>query len=670
MIIKQMILNNFRQFKGKHIINFSTSPDKNVTVVMGDNGAGKTTLEKAFVWALYGKNEFDVKSLINNDIALEIGDKYETAFASVCLNIYFNKQNYRLVRQQLYKRSGRKIVAEPATVSLDVQDKNGNWKIINKLSIDIIIKDMLPEYLYQFFFFDGEHLESLSNDLLRKKKSDEFRNAVRGLVGLKDIEEAIKHLGNSTSVGQNTAIGRINREIDKNADEMVSKCIQSINQLSIRVDSIDKELESREKEYEILIQKKIESQTELDNMQNDIDRREEYDKIGRSITEYEKKKDETLKGYFKLFSKNISSFYRKELYNDVLLEISKYVAEVNEKNKTSNLPEAIKGIDAIAVNRILKRGRCICGSQITEGNDCYNSLKLLVNSMPPYSIDALLKPFVNNIRSDNRSVDDFIDNIMTLQNNVLDYTERINRLENEKAKYQNDLADREKVNSLRERIRTYTYQAENAKKLIGNLRVELADIKSKLKSEGNRKDELLARDVINRINKKYLNYAIKLSESLNETYSEKEEKTRIKLQNEINSIFENIYDGDISINVSEKYAVTTNIINTTFAVNELERNTAQNYAIIFAFISAIIQLAKHDSEYTDGFPMVMDAPLSAFDKTRIRKICDSLPNIAEQLIIFIKDTDGDIANKYLDDKIGCKYLLKANSKTVTSIERA
>lgn len=669
MIIKQMILNNFRQFKGEHIINFSTSADKNVTVVMGDNGAGKTTLEKAFLWALYGKNEFDVKILINNDVALEIGNKYENAIAGVGLNIYFNKRNYRLIRQQMYKRSGRKIIVEPATVSLDVQNENGDWKIINKLSIDITIRDMLPEYLYQFFFFDGEHLESLSNDLLRKKKSEEFRNAVRGLVGLKDIEEAIKHLGNSASVGQNTVIGLINREIDKNADAMVSQCIQSINQLTIRLDSIDKELESRDKEYETLIRKKVDAQAELDNMQNDIDRREEYDKIGRKITEYRKKKDETLKGYFRLFSKNISSFYRKELYNDVLLEISKYVVEVNEKNKTSNLPEAVKGIDAVAINRILERGRCICGSKIIEGNGCYNSLKLLINSMPPYSIDALLKPFVNNIRSDNRSVDDFTENITTLQNNILDYEERINRLENERSRYQDDLSDREKVNSLRERIRNYTYQAENAKKLIGKLQVELADVKSKLKSEGNRKDELLARDAINRINKKYLNYAIKLSESMNETYSEKEEKTRIKLQNEINSIFENIYDGDISINVSEKYAVTTNIINTTFAVDELERNTAQNYAIIFAFISAIIQLAKHNSEYTDGFPMVMDAPLSAFDKTRIRKICDNLPNIAEQLIIFIKDTDGDIANKYLDDKIEYKYLLKANSKTVTSIER-
>ena len=57
---------------------------------------------------------------------------------------------------------------------------------------------------------------------------------------------------------------------------------------------------------------------------------------------------------------------------------------------------------------------------------------------------------------------------------------------------------------------------------------------------------------------------------------------------------------------------------------------------------------------TEAYPLVMDAPLSAFDKARIQTVCETLPNIAEQVIIFIKDTDGEIAEKYLSDKIGVK----------------
>ena len=58
---------------------------------------------------------------------------------------------------------------------------------------------------------------------------------------------------------------------------------------------------------------------------------------------------------------------------------------------------------------------------------------------------------------------------------------------------------------------------------------------------------------------------------------------------------------------------------------------------------------------TEAYPLVMDAPLSAFDKTRIQTVCDTLPNIAEQVIIFIKDTDGEIAEEYLSSKIGESY---------------
>lgn len=53
---------------------------------------------------------------------------------------------------------------------------------------------------------------------------------------------------------------------------------------------------------------------------------------------------------------------------------------------------------------------------------------------------------------------------------------------------------------------------------------------------------------------------------------------------------------------------------------------------------------------TEAYPLVMDAPLSAFDKTRIKTVCDALPKVAEQVIIFIKDTDGEIAEENMGSR--------------------
>ena len=54
----------------------------------------------------------------------------------------------------------------------------------------------------------------------------------------------------------------------------------------------------------------------------------------------------------------------------------------------------------------------------------------------------------------------------------------------------------------------------------------------------------------------------------------------------------------------------------------------------------------------------MDAPFSSFDNVRIKEICETLPNLAEELIILIKDLDGNLANQYLSSRIGKRYVIK------------
>ena len=41
MVIKSLMLKNFRQYKGEQTITFSTDNEKNVTVILGVNTSGK-----------------------------------------------------------------------------------------------------------------------------------------------------------------------------------------------------------------------------------------------------------------------------------------------------------------------------------------------------------------------------------------------------------------------------------------------------------------------------------------------------------------------------------------------------------------------------------------------------------------------------------------------------
>ena len=140
-----------------------------------------------------------------------------------------------------------------------------------------------------------------------------------------------------------------------------------------------------------------------------------------------------------------------------------------------------------------------------------------------------------------------------------------------------------------------------------------------------------------------------------------------------------IYDGGIKISIDPKYRISVQLQEEFAAEDELEKNTAQGYALIFAFISAIIDLAKEKTNHNafeesdmidtekEGYPLIMDAPLSAFDKTRIKSICTEIPKIADQVIMFIKDTDGDIAKEHMNSKIGKKYMIqKVNGSNIHS----
>lgn len=72
---------------------------------------------------------------------------------------------------------------------------------------------------------------------------------------------------------------------------------------------------------------------------------------------------------------------------------------------------------------------------------------------------------------------------------------------------------------------------------------------------------------------------------------------------------------------------------------------------------------------TEAYPLVMDAPLSAFDKTRIKTVCDALPKVAEQVIIFIKDTDGEIAENNMGSRVGQRYLFDKKNEFETKLVR-
>ncbi len=660
MIIKYIKLNNFRQFRGRSTIEFSTDKKQNVTVVMGDNGSGKTTLAQAFTWCMYGSTNFAIQELINRDVRDSMISG-EDAIVSVELLVNYNNRDYQITRKQHFEKKTTRVDKQPNDIFI-VRERNDNGEFVPLVDVKGIatVQEFMPEELAPFFFFDGERLEHMSKELLAHKRSANFKGAVRGLVGLTAMLEAIEHLGSPGRKGG--VIGKIETMIDDVGNTDLTEIASVLEKLRNKQDILEKQIEEWTDEENRYNEDIVGFQVELQNMQADIKRRKEYERLQMVQNSEEKEKVKDRQSLYSYFAKHSYGYMILPLLQNALGEI---------KN-ADKLDKGIPHIHADTIKFLLDRGTCICGSPICGNDERIKHLRDLMQTLPPYSIGNMIGQFANQAKSLAIREADFYEQIKSKTQAYQKHDALINDAIDKCDELEKHISDKNKVNSINSKMTTARNSRDRLRNDIINAKSEINRNADKIRKLDAKRTEIRNTYTKNKQYMVYLEYAKSIWDKLKTTYDEKEELVRSELEECINKIFENIYDGGIQISVDERYNITTNVITDNGELtDELEKNTAQCYAIIFAFIAGIIEVAKNNSgdEVNDGFPLVMDAPLSAFDKERIQKICTVLPTIAEQVIVFIKDTDGDIAEMYMNDIIGRKWLINKHSKTVSSVEK-
>lgn len=286
----------------------------------------------------------------------------------------------------------------------------------------------------------------------------------------------------------------------------------------------------------------------------------------------------------------------------------------------------------------------------------------LLDYIPPQSVGTIIGQFIRECELKSKAADGTFDELSEkysiVRNFENDYDEVLHQIESINKK----LEGMANVGELQKR---YTYYNTELKKMdIEHDR--LIEERGKLQTKRERCEtninELSLKDENNRRVARFKAYAVYIYQQLNAIYKEKEQETREKLEKTVNEIFKEIYNGGFSLSLDEKYNIQVTVDNFDGYIGDIETSTAQSISIIFAFIAGVIRLARENDTdenamlLTEAYPLVMDAPLSAFDKARIKTVCDTLPKVAEQVIIFIKDTDGEIAEENMGNRVGARYL--------------
>jgi DNA sulfur modification protein DndD len=659
VLLRTLKLKNFRQFKGEQTITFSTDPTKNVTVIMGENGSGKTTLAQAFSWCLYGDTDFDDKSMICKATSqVMLPNSEETVRAEISL--VHNSIDYTLIREQRYSKDGMGNLRRPNNSVFKIAYKNsdGQREFVKDLETDIRMKEILPKELSKYFFFDGERSGNMSKEI-RKGKSQEFAKAVRGLLGLSAITAALDHLkARSPKI---SVMRSYDDSYDSKSDSKIVQYTSEIKELDEKILNIEKRLEEIENE-EIIAQDRCISLSEKIRINADSERlTKAKDVFRQKLTGLVQAKNSNTTNLLKTFNREAPSFFAKKMMNDALQQLS----------RADKLDKGIPDIHARTIEFLIKRKTCVCGCEIAIGNSAYMELNKVLEYIPPQSIGTLIGQFVRECELKCKGSDSLFEIVSEKYAIIRDFETTYQENENEIKLIEEKLQGMEKVGELQKDLMTYEKALRQLRDERDNLNRQKGSFETSRDRRITERNELTLKDANNRKIEMYKAYAQYMFDNLDNLYKEKEAETRTDLEKNVNEIFKSIYKGGFSLAIDEKYNIQV-IVNDFEGFNEeIETSTAQSISVIFAFISGVIKMARQSKNpenemlVSEPYPLVMDAPLSAFDKTRIKTVCDALPKVAEQVIIFIKDTDGELAETYMGNKVGTRYLFDKKNEFET-----
>lgn len=661
MLLESIKLENFRQFRNESIDFAQGADGKNVTIIIGDNGTGKTTFAQAFFWCMYGETEFSDKNMLNKLVAADLKPGQESK-VQVTLKLTHGNVFYTLMREQVYRKDySNRIKGDNTVFDIAIKDANGNTSYVKKTMCEGEVKSILPKELSKYFFFDGERIEKMSKDISTGKKATDFAEAVKGLLGLNAMFSAIQHFNPRI---KNSVISSYESSYSANSNIKIQEYTKTIEHCKEEIAQIDARLDELENQIEQASARKTEKVEEIKQYAEGEELQKEKEKLLQKIASTKASRSAVIKDICKVFNANMSSFFSASM----ILRSLEFVSQKDFAGKD------IPFMNAKTIEYLLKQKVCICGTHLDAGSVPYNKVMELIEFLPPQSISTTISDFKKESKRRANTRQD-------LYGDMRDKLAIISKQEEDLTDLNDDLhAVEGKLSGgdVRDRVRAINAEIQLCDQTVRKSQTERDQLLIKKggyeKDAGRADTERRNLTLLDDNNKKieiYKAYAERIHQELQAVYASSEAEIRTRLEMTINEIFKHIYEGGLSLTIDEKYHISVYVNDYDGYV---ETSTAQSISVIFAFITGIIRMARENRNATDEnaqllssepYPLVMDAPLSSFDKRRIKTVCESLPNTAEQVIIFIKDTDGELAEEYMGDKIGCRHYLDKKNEFET-----
>ena len=657
MILEKLTLENFRQFRGKQEIFFSTIKERNVTLVHAENGFGKTALLNALLWGFYGHDGLTEdlpkkESIIHEGIAARPGNP-ATIAARVIISFSHDNEKYRLERELTLEQ--QKLDFKKSDLTLELS-QNGMVQPVQYPQKKILT--LMPAGISEFLFFNGEGIEHLA----REENAAKITEAIRQMLGLSLFEAAIEDLRHGSVIGKLRTELRERTSVEKAAkiDEQ-TKVVEEIAEWNKRKDTNLKNIGATDAGLET-ISIKLELNKEAHHLQL---RRTDLEKNQAGLVQ-------DLAGVTKRLGQIVAEDSYALFAGDLIQRGRKIVDQLRSEGK----------IPARVLNSFLKElldsHRCICKRHLDDGSD----ERKLVEELMTYAGDQQFNNAVGaldnalgrieegadhtrkTLQEVNASRLKILDDLKAIREELADIhqkiggkaDEEVNKLEDTreklKLKQRELLAEKGKIDSA----------LEQAQKCFEDLRKEIQDITD------NEADAQKAQRRLTAVED-----ATKLLEELLRI-----ETTELRpvLNKEIDEHFRKIigvgYWAELSEDFKLKIMKRLKISDSEDAAApsidmEVALSQGQRQVTALVFIASLVALARRRSEIPtilkgvtgSEYPLVMDSPFGQLSQFR-PGVARWIPELANQVIIFVSSTqfEGAVATELKKSKrIGKRYYL-------------
>ncbi|AWB28519.1 AAA family ATPase [Halococcoides cellulosivorans] len=651
MQLERIELENFRQFRSESI-EFANDADKNVTVVHGSNGSGKTTILNAFTWLFYDEVDFDTRpERLASEGAMAGAESGNRVQVSVRLSFEHDGTEYVAERVAVYeKRTPDDFDGEIVEMDLRVKYReNGSWNERNNPSNTL--DQVLPERLSGLFFFDGEDIDELAGI----DNQGRIQEAIQNIMGLTILERATHHL--------DEAAGRFEDETQDSASEELTDLIS-------KKQGVEEEIETLERDRDDTKRNKDRIEQEIDDIDQKLERLDESAALQERRSEYQGEIDE-LEHEIEDINEQIRSKLSDEGVVPMAMPLIKETAEqIDGMRERGEIPSELSNS---FIESLLAAEQCICGRPLNQGTDSYERV---VGRRGEVIEDGVEQGALRIVGQLNRIVDieaTFFDEIEELTADRQDLHDEIGKFEEKidevsaelqemDATTEEGLSVKDLENKRKEKLgtrddligekATYEKQIEEKQDRVDELEDEIDD------QEDEHEETLLA--------KRRRKAAKEIERELQTVFDELKDKVRRWSNERIQSEFSQIASKDLEAEISEDFElkIWQDVGGERI---EVDKSRGERQIASLAFIGSLVDIAReryesnNDAEYFDTggiYPIVMDSPFGALDKSHTREVSRAIPNLANQVVVFATDAqwDGPVSEE-MDSVVGDRYSL-------------